>query len=81
LRPRHWLGVGLWTYNFKPLTLHLGARFGAVTKEGVFSPGREGTTHAPEAANQAASLTSIFLGWARAGFGIVIFKTPFDMVA
>jgi hypothetical protein len=51
-------------------------------REGACSiRGRKGTTHAPEAANQAASLTSIFLGWARAGFGIVIFRTPFDIVA
>ncbi|MEA2904399.1 MAG: hypothetical protein QOI12_1786 [Alphaproteobacteria bacterium] len=30
---------------------------------------------------QAASLTSIFLDSGFAGFGIVIFRTPFDMVA
>ena len=35
----------------------------------------------PRAASQAASLTSIFLASLRAGFGMVIFNTPFDMVA
>src|SRR5260370_5443953 len=35
----------------------------------------------PRAASQAASLTSIFLGSLRAGFGMVIFNTPFDMEA
>lgn len=30
---------------------------------------------------QAASLTSIFLACVRGGFGMVIFKTPFDIVA
>ena len=35
----------------------------------------------PPGGLQAASLTSIFFGSALAGFGIVIFRIPFAMVA
>jgi hypothetical protein len=44
--------------------------------------GRRTTKCAPRSRwAQAASLTSIFFGSGLAGFGIVIFRTPFDMVA
>jgi len=44
--------------------------------------GEGGPEHVPTMPlGQAASLTSIFLAWLRAGFGMVTFKTPFDNVA
>src|SRR5258705_6820341 len=43
--------------------------------------GRTPRARSPGAARQAASLTSIFLASERAGLGIVIFRTPFDIVA
>src|ERR1700730_4028046 len=48
----------------------------------ISGQGEEGPEHVPTVPlGQAASLTSIFLAWLRAGFGMVTFKTPFDNVA
>ena len=50
-------------------------------RSGTCSVGRIARNTSPGPQGQAASLTSIFLASLRAGFGMVIFNTPFDMVA
>ncbi len=53
--------------------------FGTRGIEGDVLRSARNTSPGPQ--GQAASLTSIFLASLRAGFGMVIFNTPFDMVA
>ena len=50
-------------------------------RRGRAPSGRSARNTSPGPQGQAASLTSIFLASLRAGFGMVIFNTPFDMVA
>jgi hypothetical protein len=50
-------------------------------KLGARPEGEETRAHPRMPQGQAASLTSIFAAELRTGFGIVTFRTPFDMVA
>ena len=60
---------------------HQSLRAARRRSDGHAPSGRSARNTSPGPQGQAASLTSIFLASLRAGFGMVIFNTPFDMVA